>query len=152
MESAELRIVYLGYFVKDFNNIRNAEVAVCNGLQVRDDAPEDIGALANHDALDDDFVHVNQMLKYFKLGFGKATDEVCEAIRLGHMTRSEGLDLVRRIDGRCADRYIVKFCEYLEISTEEFWEIADSFRNPNIWSRNAEGNWVLDSPVWTECQ
>ncbi len=148
MAEAGVRIVYLGYFIKDFNNFKNAEVARANGLKGRDVKREDIGAINMFDALDEDFVHVNQFLKYLKLGFGKTSDEVCEAIRLGRMTRDEAIDLVRRFDGRVHDRYVRKFCSYLGMTREEFEDIAESFRNADLWTRDEDGEWRLKNTLW----
>ena len=83
------------------------------------------------------------MMKYLKFGFGKVTDQVCEEIRLGTMTRDEAIDLVLKYDGKCAPRYIQRFCEYLEISEEEFWEVAERFRNKDLWRRTKAGAWEL---------
>ena len=95
------------------------------------------------DALDDDFVHVNQMLKHFKFGFGKVTEQASGAIRNGVMSRAEAIEVIRKYDGKCADRYIRKFCEYIDCSEEEFWRVAESYRNPDIWERDGDGKWKL---------
>lgn len=135
MEKANLSIVYMGYYIKDFNNQDNADFAIRNGMMVRSDLPENTGTIFNFDGLDDDFIQVNQMLKYYKLGFGKATDEACEAIRLGRMTREEAIDLVSKYDGRCAPKYIKAFCDYLGITESEFWRVVDGFVNRNLFAK-----------------
>ncbi len=147
MEWANLRVVYLGYYINDFTRFRNAEFSVAHGLMIRDDPPEDIGDTYGFEALDDDFVVVNQMLKYLKFGFGKVTDQESEAIRLGTISRKDAVDRVGKYDGKCADRYIRRFCEYLEISEKEFWEVAESFRNKDIWEKNPLGQWRLKTPI-----
>ena len=143
IQREKLRIVYMGYYIEDFNNYEKAKFAISHGLKTRISAPEDIGAINKFDALDEDFVHVNQMLKYFKFGFGKATDEVSEAIRLGLMKREEGVELAGKYDGKCANKYIEAFCEYLNIDEKEFWEVADSYRNQDIWRKNKNGEWKM---------
>ncbi|PIT92570.1 MAG: N-acetyl sugar amidotransferase [Candidatus Harrisonbacteria bacterium CG10_big_fil_rev_8_21_14_0_10_42_17] len=147
MEWAQLRIVYLGYYIKDFSRFKNGEFSIALGLEPRKDPPEDTGDYLGCEALDDDFVIVNQMLKYFKYGIGKTTDQTSEAIRLRLMTRDEGIELVRKYDGKCADHFIEKFCNYLEISKKEFWEVADRFRNPDIWEKNKQGNWKIKENI-----
>ena len=102
-----------------------------------------MGQINNFDAVDDDFVHLNQMLKYFKFGFGKVTEQVSGAVRNGIMTREEAIDLVMKYDGKCADRYIKKFCDYAEIPEEEFWRVAESYRNKDVWEKDANGDWKL---------
>jgi len=150
MKRAGLRVVFMGYYFQDFNGPVNARISIENGLVVREDPPEDTGNLNRFDCLDDDFVIVNQFLKYLKFGFGKVTDHVCESVRLGQMTRSEAIELVRNYDGKCAPRFIESFCKYLGISENEFWSVADSFRNPELWERAANSEWRLKNPIWEQ--
>lgn len=142
-----LRIVWLQYYIKDFTRFKNADFAIKLGLQTRTNPPADIGDLYGFSALDEDFVIVNQMLKYLKFGFGQVTDQVCEAIRLGMMTRKQAIKLVKKYDGKCADRYIDKFCQYIGISKEKFWQVTESFRNRNIWKKDQRGKWYLREPL-----
>lgn len=143
MEQGRLRIVYLGYYIPDFNKWENARFAIEHGLVIRDDPPEDIGDITGAEALDEDFVIVNQMIKYVKYGFGKVTDQVGEFIRAGRMTRTEAIAQVKAYDGRCAQRYLDSFCSYLEISPERFWKVVESYRDPKIWKRGSDGGWEL---------
>jgi N-acetyl sugar amidotransferase len=140
---AKLRMIYLGYYVKDFTRFKNAEVAVANGMAVRNEKPDDMGMVYQWESLDEDFMIVNQMIKHMKFGFGRTTEQVIEAARLGMMTREESADLVMRYDGKCADPYIKSYCQYLEISEEEFWCVAESYRNLDIWERDDLGGWRL---------
>lgn len=142
MENAMMRIVFLGYYIKDFGKRKNAQFSMAHGMQVRHDPPQDIGDITGHEALDEDFVIVNQMLKYIKLGFGKVVDQVSEEVRLGTMTRQEAVRLARLYDGCCADRYVEAVCRYFGITRQEFEAVAARFRNPEIW-RMAGGRWHL---------
>lgn len=143
LEWAKLRIVYLGYYIKDFTRFKNAEFAVKRGLMVRDDPPEDIGDIYGFGALDEDYVVVNQMLKYLKFGFGQVTDQVAEAVRLKMMTRTEAIKFVKKYDGKCADRFVKRFCKYLGVSEKKFWEVAESYRNKDIWEKDKNNQWAL---------
>lgn len=145
MEYAGLRIIYLGYYIEEWSGRNNAEFAIQHGLQIRNEPPEKIGDLWGFTGLDEDFRLVNQMIKYLKFGFGHVTDQVCEAINQGTMTRDEGIELVKKYDGKCDDAYIKRFCDYLEISDEEFWKVADSVRNPDLWTKDGKGEWRLDT-------
>ena len=143
MEYAKIRIAYLGYFIEDFTAFKNAEFAIAHGLKIRKELPEEIGDITRSQSLDEDFYMVNQMMKYVKLGFGQVTDKVCEAINLGIMDRETGIDLAKKYDGKCHHRYVEKFCKYLEISEDEFWEVVESCRDHNIWERDENGHWKL---------
>ena len=150
MEKADLRIVYLGYFMPDFNDHTNAKLAIEHGLEVRqgeDADPNNIGGESNYVALDDDFVIVNQMLKYLKLGFGKATQEVGVAVRAGLMSREEGKKIVKAYDGKCHEKYIKQLADYLEITVEEFWKITDKFVNKDLFEKDENGKWVMKEGV-----
>lgn len=143
MDRANLKIVYLGYFMPDFNDHTNSRIAAEHGLEMREGAdadPENMGGIYPFVALDDDFVIVNQMLKYLKFGFGKATQEVGSAIRFGLINREEGVEITRKYDGKCAPFYIDKLCDYLQITHEEFWEVADRYVNRDLFEKH-NGEW-----------
>lgn len=146
MEWADLRLVYLGYYVSDFNRYENARFSIQHGLQVMNEPPEDVGDITGHEALDDSLIGVNQMMKYLKFGFGKVVDQTAEAIRLGRMTRAEAVELVQKYDGKCAERYIERFCDYIGITKERFWDVAESYRNRDIWEKDADSSWYLKMP------
>mgnify|MGYP001593183959 CR=1 FL=1 len=146
MQDANLRIVYLGYYIEDFNTFVNAKIAIEHGLKIRNVKFEDIGALTNYEDLDEDFVHVNQLLKYLKLGFARVTDDACQAIRHGLISREEAVELVKKYDGKCASVYIKGFCDYIGITENEFLRVADLFRNRDIWKKGQNENWELDRP------
>jgi len=144
MENGNLKLVYLGYYIKDWAGHRNAELAIAQGLQIRKEPPDETGDLWGVTGLDEDFRLMNQMIKQVKLGFGHVSEQVCEAISHNQMTREEGIELLKKYDGKCHPRYIRAFCEYLDISEEYFWGVVESFRDLDIWKKNDAGEWVLD--------
>jgi N-acetyl sugar amidotransferase len=148
MQAAEIRVVYLGYYIKDFNNFVNGKIAIENGLKYRTVPLTDTGCLYPHGAVDDDFVVLNQLAKYLKFGFGKATDEICEMIRTNRMSREHGIMLAKKLDGEFHPRYLRMFCEYLEITEDDFWKVLASNRNRDIWENNEDENWQLKFSYW----
>ena len=76
-----------------------------NGLQIRDDNVKNTGDITNVYALDEDWVTLNQMIKYYKYGFGRVSDHVNEAIRANTISREEGIALVEKYDGSCGGEY-----------------------------------------------
>lgn len=56
------------------------------------------------------------------------------------MTREEVLKLAEKHDGKIAR--VKEFCDFIGITENEFWDIADSFRGKNAWGKDEEGNWV----------
>lgn len=141
-ERIKMQVVYLGYFWPNFTKVDNAAFSISHGLEVRTDTPLERGALHPFEALDEDFVFVNQMIKYMKYGFGKVTDEVCELIRYGRMSREKAFELVRKYDGKCSSEYIKQFCNYIEISEQKFWEVAEVYRNADLFEKVGK-EWTL---------
>jgi hypothetical protein len=90
-------------------------------------------------SLDEDWVSLNQMIKYYKFGFGRATDYVNEEIRLGRMSREEGIAVVEQYDGCCGPHYIASFCEYIGISVEQFWQQVHANLNREMFDLAADG-------------
>ena len=82
---------------------------------------------------------LNQMIKYYKYGFGRATDYVNEWIRSGRISRNEGIKIVQKYDGVCADEYIQSFVSFIDLSVEEFWSIVKKHTNPELFDLNTPG-------------
>jgi N-acetyl sugar amidotransferase len=138
-EKANIQIIYLGWFLGDWSLVNNASYSCLNGLDIRDDTVENTGDLYGVTALDEDWVTLNQMIKYYKFGFGRVTDYVNEEIRLGRMTRVQGIETVSKYDHSCGDYYISSFCQYIDISTDEFWQQVHSSVNLDLFSITDDG-------------
>jgi hypothetical protein len=82
---------------------------------------------------------MNMMIKWLKFGFGRASDNINEEIRYGRISREEGIRIVRKFDGKCSPEIIDEFCEYIEITKEQFWQVVDQFVNKNLFHKKAEG-------------
>lgn len=129
------KAIWLNYFVKEWSQPGNAENALVRGLKMRVDPLEDIGRIHHWTSLDSDFHIVSQMHKYYKHGFGFATDEACYDIRENRMTRDEGFSLVKKYDGKCANRFVEAFCEFIGITVQEHWETVAKFMKYDPWGR-----------------
>ena len=132
--SNKLRMIFLGYYIPDFNDKKNSSFAIRKGLKVRDgfDAdPINTGTITNYDCLDDDFVYVNQMIKFFKFGMGKVAEQTSAFIRDDKLSKDDAKILVKKYDGKCSDVYIEKFCNYLLISKDDFWKVVNKYRFKN---------------------
>tara|TARA_B100000900_G_C20556068_1_gene706890 strand:- start:857 stop:1714 length:858 start_codon:yes stop_codon:yes gene_type:complete len=141
IKKAGIRIVYLGYYIKDWYGHKNADFAIKRGMEIRNNRPEEIGDLWNFTGLDEEFRIVNQFMKYLKFGFGHVTDQVCEAIHQGMMTRSEAIKLVKKYDGACSEHHIKLFCDYIQISEKTFWNVVDQYVNKNLFHKK-NNKWV----------
>lgn len=127
------RGIWIQYYLKDWSYRGNAEFSKKHGFQERKDVdPEEIGTYVPFAQIDSDLVHTNQMLKFIKFGFGQCMDHVCYDLRDSFIDRKTGIELVLKYDGKCAQKYIDQFCNYIEISKNEFNETIEKFRG-NTW-------------------
>lgn len=133
-----LRIIYLGYYIKDWYGYKNAKFALKKGFNKRSDLAKNTGDLWGFTGVDDDIRLVNQYLKYLKYGFGHVTDQVIEAIHQGFMSRKEAINVVKKFDGACHQKYINKFCKYAEISKKEFEKITDKIVNKKLFFKSKD--------------
>ena len=142
LERKGIRGIWLQYFLKGWSQRGNAEFSKKYGIKWRplDFDPNAIGTYMPFMQLDTDLTQVNQMLKYIKFGFGQCMDAACYDLREGRISRNEAIELVRKYDGKCAESYIKKFCDYIEIDIDEFWRVAELFRG-NTWEKNSNGEW-----------
>jgi len=93
-----------------------------------------------------DDIHENGIkdyLKFIKFGYGRCTDHTSKDIRLGHMTREEGVKLVLQYDHVLPRESLQYFLDMAEISEDEFEKTADNFRDPRVW-------WIQDGKWWKD--
>ncbi len=141
IEESNLKITFLGYFWKDWSLIDNGNFSTLRGLNIRSEKPWEIGDPVGITSLDEDWVTLNQMIKYLKYGFGRISDYVNEDIRLGRMTRDEGILLNEKYDGKCSEKYIKSFSEYIGITVKEFWMQVDKSVNTDLFIKNSLGKY-----------
>ena len=108
-------------------------------IEIREDKVENTGDLYGVTSLDEDWVTLNQMIKYYKYGFGRVTDYVNEGIRSGEMTREKGIKLVERFDDSCSDNYIKSFSDYIGITVEQFWKKVRDNVNLDLFTVSSNG-------------
>ena len=99
----------------------------------------------NYENIDEKLVSLHDYLKYVKYGFGRATDHACIDIRNGRISREEGLELVKKYDGKYPNYGINEFIKYSGISKEEVDAIIDSYTNPVIFKQHDDGTFERDS-------
>lgn len=142
LKKAGIRAIYMSYYIK-FDSRKMAEFAIERGLTIR---PKNellgTGGYWDFEQLDDEIPIISHLVKYLKYGYGRATDQASRDIRWGHIRREEGLRLAKEYDGHCNPDYIKRYCDYIGITVPEFWRVADSFRNPNIWTKENK-KWEL---------
>lgn len=142
MEDANLRITFLGYFWEDWSLVDNGNFSSLRGLEIRNEKPWEIGDHVGVTSLDEDWVTLNQMIKYLKYGFGRISDYVNEDIRRNRLSRNEGIELCKKYDGTCSEKYIKSFSDYIEITVEEFWLQVDKSVNRYLFDKKGLGLYI----------
>jgi N-acetyl sugar amidotransferase len=102
--------------------------------------------MSNLDDMHENGIH--DYLKYVKFGYGRGTDHACKDIRAGKMTRAEGIEKVRQYD-HVKSRDLSRWLSYVGMTEQEFDRIADTFRDPRVWKKDANGNWTKRN-IWDE--
>jgi N-acetyl sugar amidotransferase len=149
LEALGYKAIWLNYFLKEWSNHNNAIFSKEHGLKWRSENfdPNSIGTYLPYFQLDGDLTPVNQLLKYIKFGFGQCMDHACYDLREGRITREKAIELVKMYDGKCSNEYIEKFCRFIGISLNEFWETIEKFRG-SMWKKNSNENW--ENKIWDE--
>jgi N-acetyl sugar amidotransferase len=137
--------LFLGHYIP-WDGLSNALISQANGFIAYDKVVE--GSMVNYENLDNCQTGIHDYFKFLKFGFGRATDLACLHIRRGRLTRRDGLDIVRRLDGLFPWEYLGKSLEQilspLDIGVDEFIGICDQFTNRKIFRRNADGSLLKD--------
>jgi N-acetyl sugar amidotransferase len=89
---------------------------------------------------------IHDYIKSVKLGYGKVTDHACREIRLGRLSREEGIELVKKYQIYKAED-VGPFLRWLDIAEKEFFGYIESKRDREIWETGGNGNWVLKDSI-----
>jgi len=120
LRGAGIRAVFLNHYAREWSAHRNTLFAVERGLSGRPGHdPMATGRTNPYFSIDADLKIVNQNI----------------LIREGLLTRDEAIRLAQRYDGKCSDKYIQEFCDYLDIPLYSFW------KNVHFWTNKALFFW-----------
>src|SRR3989344_5445957 len=74
------------------------------------------GTYSKYSRLDDQTAGFFYYTTYINFGYGRATQDAAQEVRHGHITREEGVALVKRFDGEFPQKYFKEFLDYINIS------------------------------------
>ena len=146
MEKSKIEVHYLGYYLKWTPQEVYYYAVENTGFQARPFRTQ--GTFSKYNSIDDKIDDLHYYTTFIKFGIGRATYDASQEIRNNHLTREEGVALVKKFDGEFPDRYFNEIMEYLEIQPEHFMELCDKFRSPHLWGKDEQGNWKLRHTVW----
>jgi len=138
--------LFLGHYLP-WDGLSNTLIASAHGFTSFEKTVE--GSMVNYENLDNHQTGIHDYFKFLKFGFGRATDLACLHIRRGRLTRREGLEIVRKLDGRFPWHYLGKhlsdILHPLDLTVEQFISICDRFTNKKIFKKDSSGALLKDS-------
>ena len=144
LERAKIEVHYLGYYLKWTPQECYYHAVEHTGFEANSVRTE--GTYSKYNSLDDKIDGFHYYTTYIKFGIGRATYDASQEIRNNHLTREEGVALVRRFDGEFPGRYFQEIMDYLGMTPERFHQLCDEFRSPHLWTRD-NGMWQLRHPI-----
>ena len=135
-----IEVHYLGYYLKWIPQDCYYYAVEHAGFEANTERTE--GTYSKYNSIDDRMDGLHYYTTYIKFGLGRATYDAAQEIRNHHLTRDEGVALVRRFDGEVPRKYLSENLEYMGLTEPRFWEIIDQFRSPHLWTREGD-TWVL---------
>jgi N-acetyl sugar amidotransferase len=147
LEKSKIEVYYLGYYLKWTPQEVYYYAVENTGFEARPFRTQ--GTYSKYNSIDDKIDDLHYYTTFIKFGIGRATYDASQEIRNKHLTREEGVALVKRFDGEFPDKYFREVMEYLQIDPDHFIELCDKFRSPHLWTK-ATGEWKLRHNVCGE--
>ncbi len=138
LEKAEIEVHYMGYYIKWTPQEAYYYAVEHTGFQARPVRSE--GTYSKYASIDDKIDDLHYYTTYIKFGLGRASYDAAQEIRNKHLTREEGVALVRRFDGEFPQKYFSEVMDWLDLDPEHFVELCDEARSPHLWAK-AKGEW-----------
>lgn len=145
LEKANIEVHYLGYYLKWTPQEVYYYAVENTGFKARPFRTQ--GTYSKYSGIDDKIDDLHFYTTFIKFGIGRASYDASQEIRNKHLTREEGVALVRRFDGEFPDRYFNDVMEYIGMEPSQFHELCDKFRSPHLWAKDENNNWKLRHDV-----
>lgn len=138
ISSVGVRGIYLSNFLRWDSRKQNERMIELYGLETSSatrtfDSYRDVDSWIYND--------VHDFLKEVKHGYGVVTDHVCRDIRLGHLSRSEGIRLRSAYQSR-DPKNLDLFLRWIGMTKNGFDFIIGPHHNGLFWSQEESGSWV----------
>lgn len=145
LETNEIQVHYMGYYQKWTPQEAYYYSVEHTGFEARPFRSE--GTYSKYSSIDDKIDDLHYYTTYIKFGLGRASYDAAQEIRNKHLTREEGVALVRKFDGEFPERYLDEVLAFIGLTRERFLSLCDEFRSPHLWTKDAAGAWTLRQPL-----
>ena len=129
--------IFLGSYIK-WDLFKQLDFVKELGFSENDEVKE--GTYDKWENLDVYFTVFHDYFKFLKYGFGRTTDHASIEIRYERITREQGIELIKKYEGKIPRKYLDKFLKSADISEQEFHDICDKFTNKEIFLTNEDGS------------
>ena len=129
--------IFLGSYIK-WDLFKQLDFVKELGFSENDEVKE--GTYDKWENLDVYFTVFHDYFKFLKYGFGRTTDHASIEIRYERITREQGIELVKKYEGKIPRKYLDKFLKSADINEQEFHDICDKFTNKEIFLTNEDGS------------
>ncbi|NQV76097.1 MAG: N-acetyl sugar amidotransferase [Bacteroidetes bacterium] len=147
LERSKIEVHYLGYYLRWTPQEVYYYAVENTGFNARPFRTQ--GTYSKYNSIDDKIDDLHYYTTFIKFGIGRTTYDASQEIRNLHLTREDGVALVKKFDGEFPDRYFEEIMKYLDIDPDHFRnKLTDHFRSPHLWGKNDKGNWQLRHNVW----
>lgn len=143
IEDVGVRGIYLGNFML-WNSKAQVREMIGRGFETAQDKQMTFDVHGKVDDLHAAGVH--SYLKFLKFGYGRATDDTSNEVRMGRIGRGEAIDLVMKYDG-LRPHDLDLFLKFVGWTERQFEDYIEPMRDKSAWAKRPNGLWELKDNV-----
>lgn len=137
--------IFLGHYFP-WDGLSNYLISQAFGFESLGKVVE--GSIVDYENLDNHQTGIHDYFKFLKFGYGRATDLVSIHLRRNRLTRTQGLELIKRHDGKFPWTYLGKplseILRPLDLTVEDFVRLCDQFTNRSLFICDSNGLPIKD--------
>jgi N-acetyl sugar amidotransferase len=163
LNKSKIEVKYLGYYLKW--HPQSCYYFASEKGNFTTSSQRNAGTYQKYAGIDDKVDDFHYYTTFIKFGIGRASYDAAIDIRNGEITRSEGVNLVKKFDGEYPERFQREVFKYLsidklnfnklrgkfkhpEFNFDYFQNLTNRFRSPHIWYYDTKKrNWSLRNKI-----
>ena len=144
INNINLEVHHLSYYLKW--DPQEVYYYVASKTDFKSNSERTQGSYSKYSSIDDKIDTIHYYTTLIKFGIGRATYDASQEIRNNKITREEGVALVKKYDQEFPEKYFSDILEYMNITSEKFWEVINKNRSQDLWKKT-DNNWILKHQV-----
>ena len=134
----KVHVEFLGWYLKW--NPQEIYYHASENCGFEPDTQRTDGTYGRYAGVDDKFEWIHYFSHYIKFMIGRCRFDASQEIRSGHITREEGICLLKKFEGEVPYRYLYDCIDFMGLTEEQFWNRVDEARSPHLWEKSG-GQW-----------